>query len=271
MTDQKDTTRPLPGRIRRVAAGAWHVPAGIAYLLRRPRLWPGALLPIAIAGSLIFVGAILGWLAAPVVEEATLSAAGPQWLTVVSRIAIWVGTPLAGMIAGYAIALLLAAPLLEWISRRVEIVERGEAAEADNGLTWDLLQSLRGALFFLLAAPGIFLLGLIPLIGPPLAMLWGAHALAFQQTDSPLARRGLSFAHRRRWHRHWRPESLGFGLAGLTTLFIPLANLLVAPALAVGATRLVLELDAESQLQNTDLSEPQEAEEGDAAPPPTPA
>ena len=33
-----------------------------------------------------------------------------------------------------------------------------------------------------------------------------------------------------------------FGFLGLAALFVPLANLLVAPALVVGATRLVLEL-----------------------------
>ncbi len=44
------------------------------------------------------------------------------------------------------------------------------------------------------------------------------------------------------WHRRYRAESLGFGLAGLVILFLPLANLLLVPALAVGATRLVLEL-----------------------------
>ena len=34
---------------RRLAAGAWHVLAGFAFLARRPALWPLALLPAAIA------------------------------------------------------------------------------------------------------------------------------------------------------------------------------------------------------------------------------
>jgi CysZ protein len=105
------------------------------------------------------------------------------------------------------------------------------------------MQSFRGTLFFLAAAPGVLLLGLIPLVGPPLAILWGAFALAFQQTDAALARRGLAFADRRAWHRYWNLESLGFGVTGLVTLIVPFANILVIPALTVGGTLLVLELE----------------------------
>jgi uncharacterized protein involved in cysteine biosynthesis len=53
----------------------------------------------------------------------------------------------------------------------------------------------------------------------------------------------MGFGARRAWHRKWRPESLGFGLVGLVTLIVPFANLLLAPALAVGGTLLVLELE----------------------------
>jgi uncharacterized protein involved in cysteine biosynthesis len=104
-------------------------------------------------------------------------------------------------------------------------------------------QAFRGTLYFLAAAPGVLLLTLVPLVGPPLAILWGSYALAFQQTDSALARRGLSFAERRAWHAFWKPESMGFGLAGLITLVVPFANFLIGPALAVRETLLVLELE----------------------------
>ena len=106
-----------------------------------------------------------------------------------------------------------------------------------------MIQAFRGTFFFLAAAPGVFLLTLVPVVGPPLALLWGSYALAFQQTDSALARRGLTFADRRDWHRYWKLECMGFGLAGLVTLVVPLAGFLVGPALAVGGTLLVLELE----------------------------
>ena len=89
-----------------------------------------------------------------------------------------------------------------------------------------------------------FLVSLVPFVGPPLATLWGAFALAFQFTDGPLTRRGRDFVEKLRWHREWGPEAIGFGLAGLVALLVPFANLLVAPALTVGAARLVLDLGA---------------------------
>ncbi|HEY6555456.1 MAG TPA: hypothetical protein VI669_19015, partial [Vicinamibacteria bacterium] len=53
----------------------------------------------------------------------------------------------------------------------------------------------------------------------------------------------LSFAHKKIWHLRWRAEVVGFGLAALVALLIPLLNAFLPPALAVGATRLVLDLE----------------------------
>ena len=73
--------------------------------------------------------------------------------------------------------------------------------------------------------------------------MWGARAVALQMTDPALTRRGMSFADKRRWHREWRVETQGFGLAGMIGLIVPLANLLLGPALVTGGTLLVLELE----------------------------
>src|SRR5207245_9781453 len=135
------------------------------------------------------------------------------------------------------------APCRERLSRRVAAYVRVRVVEEGGGLKCGLAQAFRVALYFLFAAPAVLLLSLIPLLGPPLGLLWGAHSVAFQQTDMPLARRGMDFGQRRAWHRQYRPESLGFGLVGLVFLFVPLANFLVAPALTVGGPLMVLELD----------------------------
>ena len=134
-------------------------------------------------------------------------------------------------------------PLLEQLSRRVEARARGLLEDASPGLRFEVGQSLRGALYFLLAAPVLFLLGFVPIVGPLLSLMWGARAVALQMTDPALARRGMSFADKRRWHREWRVETQGFGLAGMLGLIVPLANLLLGPALVTGGTLLVLELE----------------------------
>jgi uncharacterized protein involved in cysteine biosynthesis len=236
----------LPGALRRAAAGAFFVPAGLFLVLRKPRLWPYTVLPASMTAAAMVGGFVLGLFAIPGIESVfahRLEHAQP-WFRVGALVAIWITCLGSGLLLGLALALLLTAPILERFSRRVERIVRGNAADQNKGLGWEVGQSVRGAAYFLAAAPGVFLVGLIPLVGPVLGAIWGAHALSFQQTDAPLTRRGLSFDARRHWHRRWRPESLGFGLAGLVTLLVPLANLLLTPALTAGATLFVLELDS---------------------------
>jgi CysZ protein len=244
-----------PGTIRRAGAGAWHVLAGFGFLARRPKLWPLAILPALLAVLCLVAGVLLAVYSVGWIERALLPA--QSRLTTIGffvTMSVYVGTVLAGLVVGLAVAILLSAPVLERLSGRVDTLVRGEPVDRSRGLKWEIAQTFRGALYFLAAAPGVFLLNLVPLVGPPLALLWGSHALAFQQTDAALARRGLTFAERRAWHRKWKAESIGFGMAGLVTLIVPVLGFLVAPALAVGGTLLVLEL--EDQLITPDVPAP---------------
>ena len=234
-----------PGLVRRVAAGAWHVPAGFAILLRNPRLWPLATLPVALAAALMSLGAVLGIFLIPRVEAAFGSAPGtrPGWIELPASLLLWMAMVGTGVFFGLGIALLLATPALEQLSRQVEARVRGAPVDSSRGLVWELAQSLRGGFYFLLAAPGVFLLGLIPILGPFLAVMWGGRAVALQMTDPALTRRGMPIKERWRWHREWLAESQGFGLAGMVGLLVPFANLLLGPALVAGGTLLVLSLE----------------------------
>ena len=235
-----------PSGLRRAGAGAWHVLAGFGFLFRRPSLWPLAVLPavlavFCLAGGVLLAVYSVGWVEGRLLpDDSRLTTVG-----VFLSMTVYVGTILAGLVLGLAVALVLAAPILERLSGRVDTLVRGQPVDRSRGFKWEMAQAFRGALFFLAAAPGVFLLTLLPLVGPPLALLWGSYALAFQQTDAALARRGMDFKDRRAWHRYWRLESLGFGMAGLVTLVVPIVGFLLAPALAVGGTLLVLELEDE--------------------------
>ncbi len=244
MADATYVPNQRPGALRRTAAGAWHVLAGFGFLIRRPALWPLAVLPallaaVCLAGGLLLAVYSVGWM-----EGRFLPSHGR--LSVMSfllTITMYIGTIAAGLVLGLAVALLLSAPALEALSSRVDAMVRGGTVDRSRGWRWEMAQAFRGTLYFLVAAPGVFLLTLVPMVGPLLAVGWGSYALAFQQTDAALARRGLSFGERRAWHRYWKLESMGFGFAGLLTLVVPLANFLIGPALAVGGTLLVLELE----------------------------
>jgi CysZ protein len=244
MAEASAVARAAPGLLRRAAAGAWHVPGAFGFLLRWPRLLPLAAVPALLAAACVGGGLLAGTYAGPAVEAALTPAPGrvPEAVAVVLAITVWIATLTACLALGLALALLLAAPVLDVLARETERAERGEAVELSRGLRWEIAQSLRSALYFLAAAPLVFLLGLVPLAGPALSALWAARALSFQLTEPTLVRRGLGFAERRQWHRRWRPESMGFGLIALMVLIVPCANVLLAPALVVGGTRLVLEL-----------------------------
>lgn len=245
MSEPNPEGEPRPGVLRRIAAGAWHVPAGFALLLRNPRLWPLAALPVLLAVFFMLLGGILGIFLIPRVEAAfgTTPGTRPVWIELPTSLLLWTAMVGTGVFLGLGIALLLATPALEQLSKQVEARVRGAAIDSSRGLVWELAQSLRGGFYFLLAAPGVFLLGLIPVLGPFLSALWGGRAVALQMTDPALTRRGLSLRERWRWHRDWRAESQGFGLAGMVGLLVPVANLLLAPAMVAGGTLLVLSLE----------------------------
>jgi CysZ protein len=238
------------GLARRLAAGAWHVPAGAFFLVRHPRLWLPAALPGLVSVALVGLGLFGGGSAARAAEGHLIPADGrvAPWWGVLLTVSLWFGALAAGALAGLALALLLMSPLLDLLSHRVEALLG--ARSASRGWRWELSQSLRSSLYLLGAAALAFLLGLFPLLGPAFGAACGALALAFQQSDGTLVRRGLDFEARRAWHRRYRPEALGFGLAGVVVLLVPCSGLLLAPVLApaltVGATRLVLELEADA-------------------------
>jgi len=233
-----------PSVLRRLGAGSWHAFSGLWFLVRHPDLWPLAALPALLAAVGILGGLLLGAYSMRFLETAVLPAPGklPAVLGFFLLLALWLGTLGSGVMLGLGLGLLLAAPVLERLSRRVEEKVRVTLA-GDRGWKWELAQSLKATLYFLAAVPVVLLLSLVPLVGSVVGLLWGAHALAVQQTDMPLTRRGLDFRGRLRWHRRFLAESLGFGSAGLLLLIVPCANFLLGPALVVGGTLMVLELE----------------------------
>ncbi len=197
---------PVPGYLRRLAAGAWHVPAGFAFLFRHRRLLALAILPVLLVVVFLIAGMVAGAFLGPTVEAHLAPAPGTvaPWLGFLFSLLLWTGTVGAGMVLGLGVALVLASPVLDQLSRRVEAQVRGRTLEHTRGLRFEMFQALSGSFYFLAAAPGVFLLGLIPVVGPILAVLWGGWALAFQLTDPPLTRRGLTFRQKRARASAWR-------------------------------------------------------------------
>ncbi len=246
-----------PGAFRRLLAGAWHVPSGFCFLMRHPRLWPVALAPSLLSTALLLGGMLLGiYLINPLLG--TLVPArhrAPDWLGLSMTMTMCLTAVLIGLVLGLAIALLLTGALLDRLALRME-------APHAPGSTRRLLrpralaQALRDGLGLLKVAPFVFLLGVLPLVGPLAAALLTGWTLASQQTQPILARQGLDRAGRRRWRRLWRAECLGFGLTGVGVLLIPPLNFLLTSALTVGAKLLVIELEELSPVASRGAGSP---------------
>ena len=100
-----------PGVVRRVAAGAWHVPAGFAIILRHPRLWPLAALPVILTVGLMFLGAVLGIFLIPWADGRVAPTPGsrPVWVELPTSLLLWTAMVGTGVFLGLGVALLLAA------------------------------------------------------------------------------------------------------------------------------------------------------------------
>ena len=247
-----------PGFALRAAAGAWHVAAGLFFLVRNRSLWSLASVPTLVAVVLLNVGLVGGAFLAPLVENrfAPTPSHLPAVLGLALTLSLWSGVVVAAMAMGLALSLLATAPLLERLSRKVEAQLGGRGAGRRPADRWDFAASMRSGLVFVGASVVALVLAVVPLAGPLLSAAVSAPLPAYQAMDPVLDRRDLRFAAKRRWHLDWRGENLGFGLAALVALLVPVLNALLPPALAVGATRLVLDLEG------------LEAERPDAAPAP---
>ncbi len=234
-----------PGVALRAAAGAWHAPAGLGFLLRNRSLWPLSIAPLAVAAVLLNLGLVAGAFLAPQIEArlAPSPAHLPALLGLALTLSLWFGVVMASTAVGLALSLLVTAPLLERISRKVEAQLGGRGAGRIPAERWDIALSMRTGLVFMSAALAALGLAMVPLVGPFLSAGMSAPFLAYQAMDPTLTRRDLSLAHKRLWHLRWRAEVVGFGLAALVALLIPVVNAFLPPALAVGATRLVLDLE----------------------------
>ncbi|HEU4533556.1 MAG TPA: EI24 domain-containing protein [Polyangiaceae bacterium] len=218
------------------------------FLLRTPRAWPLALVPIACA---LLVAALLFALAVAFLPGAIehrlpprLSpyGEGGRWaLTLLALIAAFGLSLVAGLLLGQP----LAAPALDRLVRLYDAAA-GHPPAGDGGPFWaGAARSLRASLFGLLALPLLAALLVVDLLVPgaflvlvPLKILLSGFFLAWDYLDYPLGLRGWRARDRVRWALHHRPALLGLGASLALVLLVPFAQLLALPIGVVAAARL---------------------------------
>ncbi|MCI0410098.1 MAG: EI24 domain-containing protein [Acidobacteria bacterium] len=154
------------------------------------------------------------------------------------------------LVVAFLIANLLAAPVHEVISQRVEAVVGGSRSGDTGGVMQSLrdgaralIEELKRTLFFLVVSLAIAVIGIVPggqLVAAPALTLFTILFLPLDYASYTLDRRGISFRAKRRWiGRHW-PAMLGFGSGAFVTILVPGLNFLMMPVLVTSGTLLAM-------------------------------
>lgn len=232
---------------------------GVGLLFRGFRAWgstPRAMLIGLIPGaitSLLFGAAIVTLLMNidHVVAWVTAFANGwdEPWVTAL-RIAVGVAlVAAAALVAVYTftlVTLTIGAPFFERISHavddRIGTVIEGAEVPLLRGILRGVGEALAVLGLTILIGLGLFLLGLIPLVGTVTAAVLGAFTggwfLALELTAAAFERRGIRFSARRRMLGQRRSVTLGFGVAAFLLFLVPLGAVATMPAAVAGATLL---------------------------------
>jgi CysZ protein len=241
--DSKASNNPL--------TGASYLLQGVRMVLR-PRLRRFVVVP-GLINLVIFVVAIYlfaGW----VFGFATgLLPAWLDWLAFV-LVPIAVALSLTAMFFTFTmLANLIASPFNGLLAEAVEnrLTGRELPASGLSGIAREVGRSLASEVrklgYILMRIVPLLLLLLIPGIGPLLWAVFSAWMLAISFADYPMGNHGLSFPEQRRLLAEKRWLALGFGLAVMLAMTVPVVNFFVMPCAVAGATVMWVEQFADRQ------------------------
>lgn len=146
------------------------------------------------------------------------------------------------------IANLLAAPFNGVLAEAVEkhltgqsLAQTGDWRALLKDVVPSLLSELHKLMYFAVRALPLLVLFVIPginLVAPILWTVFSAWMLTLEYADYPLGNHGLKFRDQRPCLRERRLLTVGFGLAVLGLLLIPVVNFIAMPAAVAGVTAL---------------------------------
>lgn len=130
--------------------------------------------------------------------------------------------------------------------------DRGRSLEALTGLgtARAIFNSLRRFALFVLISSGIFLFGLLPVVGPliapPLQLYFTARTVGWELLDPYFDRLQLTTAEQKTVVRKYSAEILGMGLVCAPLLAIPFVGPLLFGLIQAGAAEFVLQIFPQS-------------------------
>lgn len=247
---------------------------GASYVWRGFRAWgvngrlmllgliPGAIVFCFAAVALIVLVSRLGELARALVAAFGVDGVGAEGGGLLVNVLVWlVGAALLGgsvLIVFYtftALTLVVGQPFFERISLQVDAALGAPAPLPEPPWWRSLLRSLGEAARLLLLtmaiAIGLFVLSLVPVVGPVASFMCGAifggWFLTLELTSFALTRRGVvTLRQRRHALATQRAVAVGFGTTVFLLFLIPLGAVATMPAATAGATLLTRRLTGES-------------------------
>jgi uncharacterized protein involved in cysteine biosynthesis len=213
---------------------------GLRLLAKTRALWPWAVVPTALG---------LTWSFLVGLQLAAGFATG-GWL--LAALAFLAGIALSAALLIIQTLLALASPILDLLSEETE--EAVGARAPGPGLLRELattrfwlrmvralIEALKLLGLKLILAVLVLPLSFLPVVGPLVGVLATATVTAIDFLDYPLARRDLALGRKLRWLAARPLRSIGFSLATLAWISIPIVGgLMLAPAV-IGGTLLVLD------------------------------
>ncbi len=223
--------------------------SGFGFVLGTPAVWPLALVPVAIGGS---VSALLGWGAVRLLVPAITRLFGPRWgfLATVIEIIVAALAFLVAALVGFGVAQPLSGPALNRIVRRAE-ADVGAPAWPSTGVVEDIARALQSiAVSYAFGLPLLATLHVVTFLFPPLALVLFpiklvvlAVLVAWDLCDYPLSIHGVPVRARVAFMARNARAMVGFGFGlGLLSL-VPCALVLVLPAGVAGAARLTRRIE----------------------------
>ncbi|GAA3536873.1 EI24 domain-containing protein [Nocardioides daeguensis] len=231
---------------------------GAGYLLRGLRLWrerPALMLlgivPAVIVAALVaalfvvlvlYVDDVVGW-ATPFADGWDETVRG------LFRAALYVlvlaGAGMLAIVTYTGLTLAVGDPFYEKIWKEVELSLGGDVPDRGVGWVRGATDGLALVVLGLATAIGVFLIGLLPVVGTVVGAVLGlavsGRLLAGELVSRPLEARGMDRAARAALMRRHRGAMLGFGVCVQACFLVPFGGILVMPAAVAGATYLARE------------------------------
>jgi CysZ protein len=208
--------------------------SSLPYAIKTKGIKRHVTVPILISIALVIalvVAAVFAirWVLGPTTENAV----GAFGRTVVEVLAVAAVLVLAYLVF-FPLARVLLAPFADKISERVEAATLGAAAAPDDtGAVRAVVEALK---MFLFQAVISLVLFVIPVAGPPLALVAGVFFNGLGALDITMARKRLGFSEKLGLARRNLAFTLGLGAAVYVVLLVPVVSLLAIPLGAVGGT-----------------------------------